>query len=248
LVGTGRVPLDPALPYRFDLALNDVEVEPFLRPASADPTHAQTPLVLAAGHGQIAAGEDAGGGDRTPLPFSNLDRDLSSGLMSASLSIESPLDDITQRRGRGAMTIRDAQLYNRPISTALLRASNFSLPSGQPLNTANARYLIDGNTVRFDELVFGGPNLTIAGGGTMSLPGTELNLLMVSRNDAAPRLGPVSDLINLFKDELIAFRVTGTLEDPRTGVTSLRGVQKSWQDIFGTNTSRLGSDDRRVDP
>lgn len=242
MVGSGRVPLDPSMPYRFDITLSDVEVDPFLKPTESDPTHAQTPLVLAAGD-DVRGGD---GGDRTPVPFSNLDRDLTSGLMSASLSIEAPLGDASARRGRGAMAIRDATLYNKPLSTALLRASNFTLPSGDPLNAASARYLIDGDTVRFDELIFGGPGLTIAGAGTMSLPGTELNLMMVSRNNTAPRLGPLSDLLDMFKDELIAFRVTGTLESPSTSVTTLRGIQKGWEDIFGVTKATLNPDDNNV--
>ena len=251
LVGSGRVPLEPAMPYRFDITLSDVEVDPFLKPAVSDPTHQQTPVVMAAGawsadRGEVSGGGGDPGGDRTPVPFSNLERNLASGLMSASLSIEAPLGDASARRGRGAMTIRDAQLYNRPLTTALLRASNFSLPSGDPLNTASARYLVDGDTVRFDELSFGGPSLTIAGAGTMSLPGTELNLMMVSRNTNAPRLGPLSDLIDLVKNELIAFRVTGTLERPKTSVTTLRGIQKGWQDIFGVTKATLSTGDNEV--
>ncbi|MEM7625601.1 MAG: hypothetical protein AAF333_08235 [Planctomycetota bacterium] len=247
MVGSGRVPLEPKMPYRFDITLSDVEVDPFLKPAVSDPTHNETPVVLATGEGGLGTAE-SDGGDHTPLPFSNLERNLSSGLISASLSIEAPLDDATARRGRGAMAIRDAKLYNRPLSTALLRATNFSLPSGEPLNTASARYLVDGDTVRFDELVFGGPSLTIAGAGTMALPGTELNLMMVSRNEGALRFGPLSDLLDLFKDELIAFRVTGTLEKPSTTVTTLRGIQQGWQDIFGVTKASLDPADHDVEP
>ncbi|MBB6430637.1 hypothetical protein [Algisphaera agarilytica] len=245
LVGAGSIPLDKEGSYRFDLTLSDVEVEPFLKPAIADPTHPDSPTVLSAK--SAAANDTPPDRDLSPVPFSAMDRDLSTGLLSASLTIEAPLSDATARRGRGALLITDARLIDKPLSTALLRASNLTLPSGAPLESASARYLVEGHTVRFDELSLAGPSLTIAGAGTMKLPETDLNLVMVSRNTAAPRLGPVSDLVNLFKDELLAIRVTGTLESPQTNVTSLGGLQRGWQDLFGGLGATIDTRDNLVD-
>ena len=101
--------------------------------------------------------------------------------------------------------------------------------------------------MRFDELSLDGPSLTIAGAGTMMIPSTELNLVMVSRNTKAPRLGPVSDLLDMFKDELLAIRVTGTLESPRTGVTTLRGFQRGWQSVFGGSGATMSPADNLVE-
>ncbi|MEM8738523.1 MAG: hypothetical protein AAGG38_08615 [Planctomycetota bacterium] len=246
LVGSGEVPLDPDGWYRFDLALSDAQVEPFLKPEVHDPTHRGRPDLVLAAQPQGAAPVAPAAPPRTR--FSNVQRDVGQGRLSASLSIESPLNDNTLRRGRGALLIADAKLFDKPLSNAVLRASNLSLPSGEPLNTARARYLIDGETVRFDELSFSGPALTVAGAGTMTLPATDLNLVMVSRNTAAPRLGPVSDLINLFKDELIAIRVTGPLANPKTSVTSLRGFQRGWQDLFGAKQASPTPADHLVAP
>ncbi|MEM9417434.1 MAG: hypothetical protein AAGA25_00085 [Planctomycetota bacterium] len=245
LVGAGSIPLNKEGSYRFDLTLSDVEVEPFLKPAAADPTHPEAPTVLSANNSD--ASQSTPDQAAAPVPFSAMDRNLSTGLLSASLTIEAPLSDADARRGRGALLITDARLIDKPLSTALLRASNLTLPSGAPLKSASARYLVEGDTVRFDELSLAGPSLTIAGAGTMTLPQTDLNLVMVSRNTAAPRLGPVSDLVNLFKDELLAIRVTGTLESPKTNVTSLRGLQRGWQDLFGGQGATMDTRDNLVD-
>ncbi|MEM1108045.1 MAG: hypothetical protein AAGH99_05060 [Planctomycetota bacterium] len=245
LVGSGSVPLASDGRYRFDLTLSDAEVDPFLKPQSVDPTHPEAPTLLATR--PAAVGEDAKPAWVSPSSFSAMQRDLSTGLLSASLVVEAPMDRPGDRRGRGALVISDARLIDKPLSNALLRASNFTLPSGAPLRSASARYLVDGNTVRFDELSLAGPSLTIAGAGTMSLPDTALNLVMVSRNTDAPRLGPVSDIFNLFKDELLAIKVTGTLESPETGVTSLGGLQRSWNSIFGSSGATLAADDNVVD-
>lgn len=250
LVGSGSVPLDADGRYRFDLTLSEVEADPFLKPTAADPTYPGTDTVLAS-QGDLATSSSSTpvsrGASGAAMSFSAMDRDLSTGLLSASLAIEAPLADASARRGRGALLISDARLIDKPLSTALLRASNLTLPSGAPLKSASARYLVEGDTVRFDELSLAGPSLTIAGAGTMTLPSTELNLVMVSRNAKAPRLGPVSDLVNLFKDELLAIRVTGTLEAPQTGVTSLRGFQRGWQELFGNSGATMSADDNVVD-
>ncbi|MEE9403684.1 MAG: AsmA-like C-terminal region-containing protein, partial [Algisphaera sp.] len=213
IVGQGSVPLSPNGSYRINLNLSDVAVDPFLQTTSDDNTP-NTPNAP------------------PPQAFTQHKRDRSSGLLSASLSLEAPFDRPADRRGRGVLDIRDGQLFDRPISTAVLRATNFSLPSGSPLDSAQARYLIHGNTVRFDELSLSGPGLSIAGAGTMTLPNNNLRLLMVSRATQGPRLGPLSDLARMFKDELIAIKVRGTLSHPTTQVTALRGIRKSLDTLF----------------
>lgn len=220
LFGTGRVPLASDGRYRLDLTLSDAAANPLLKPKKFDPTYRSTR-------------DDAEVPGAGAVYFSDMDRDLSAGQASASLSVAAPLGDEDRRHGRGAVSITDAELFDHPVGTALLRVTNFSLPSGAPLRSASSRFLIDGDTLRFDELSVSGANLTIAGAGTMRISDTELNLVMVPRNAQAPRLGPVSDLWKMFKDELLAIRVTGPLKSPRTRVTSLRGLQSSWDGVFG---------------
>lgn len=234
LVGSGSIPLYRWGQYRFDLTLSDVQVDPFLNPAHFDPTHRSAPMVMATSRGSTAK-------------RSSSKPEVNTGTLSASLLIEAPLDGPKQeRRGRGALLIRDASLYNRPISTALLRATSFTLPSGEPLDSASARYLIDGEHVTFDSIAFEGPRLIISGSGSMTYPDGVLNLNMVSRNKSNVRLGAVSDLIDALKDELIAIRVTGTLEEPQANVTSLRGLRASWQDVFNAASATLRTDDNLV--
>jgi hypothetical protein len=236
LVLDGSLPLVRTEPYRLQLTLSDVAVESFLRPGDADepprPIHApETP-----------GGEDSG----WPRPFSNLERDLNSGLLSASLALEAPLNDATQRRGRGALLVRDARLVDRPLAIALLRATSFALPSGAPLESASARYLIDGADLQFDELTLTGPGLEISGTGGMTMPDTRLDLVMTSSNTGGLRLGPISDLIDLFKDELITIRVTGTLAEPHARVVPFSGLTSGWRDTFGRRGATIDTRDNLV--
>ena len=252
LVIEGSLPLDSRQNYRLGLTLSDVEVDPFLRPAEADPTYGLLPARPNFDNAatEKTPAETAETADGTPtakaMPvrrFSNQRRRLDAGLLSASLMLESPMDRPAQRLGRGALQVRDARLYDKPLSTALLRATSFALPSGAPLDAASARYLVDGPTVYFDQLSMSGPGIRIEGGGTLSLPETALDLVMVPRATAGPRLGPISDLIDFFKDELIAIHVTGTIADPQTDVASLTGLTRGWTDSFGPHRATLNARD-----
>jgi len=210
LVGEGSIPLTDDQPCRLRLSLTDVDVAGFIGAPTSDP-----------------------GGDTPSRAFTDAARDAGSGLLSAGLTLELPLGRPADRRGRGVLRVRDASLVNRPFSNAVLRATNLSLPSGSPLDRASARYLLSGDTVRFDELSISGPGLSITGAGTMTLPDNQLRLLMVSRSTAGPPMGPLADLVEMFRDELIAIKVRGTLSDPVTEVTALRGIRKSLRTLFG---------------
>lgn len=86
--------------------------------------------------------------------------------------------------------------------------------------------------MRFDELSISGPGLSISGAGTMTLPDQNLRLLMVSRSSDGPSIGPLTDLFEMFRDELIAIKVRGTLSEPTTEVTALSGIRKSISTLF----------------
>ncbi len=217
LVGWGQLRMGKEAAFGFDLTLQEVELEPFLNPLD------------------LAEFTDAGEAD----PASLSTRNMASGLLSAGLTIRIPTDDPGQRQGRGVVTVRDAKLYDRPITLAVLQAVNLALPNESSFDRAAARYLIYGDTVQFDDIRFEAPAFVIAGTGTMDYPTTELNLRMVTHNPAAPDLGPVSALVRTFKDELLGIEVRGTLAEPQARVVSLEGFFRSWGRIFGDTSAQL---------
>ena len=211
LIGDGELRLGEAGAYSFDITIQEAALEPFLYPQTSD---AET--------------------DSVGLPM----RDMGSGLLSASLSIRAPLDDPTQKQGRGVVLVRDAKLYDRPLTMALLQAANFALPNESSFDRASGRYLIYGDTVRFDDIRFEAPGFVIAGSGVMDFPSTELKLRMVTHNPTAPNLGAVTSLVRTFKDELLGIEVTGKLAEPTARVVPLAGIFSSWGRVFGENQAR----------
>jgi hypothetical protein len=135
------------------------------------------------------------------------------------------------------MRIRDATLYDQPVATALLRAGNFMLPDGSPLTAASARYLIRGSDVLFDSVRFTGPGLAITGGGSMTLPDRSLQLTLVNRDTRNIQLGFITDLLDLFKDELLTIEVAGTLDQPEARLVTFSGLRASWDALFNRSAA-----------
>ncbi len=184
--------------------MQDVALEPFLNPVN--PT--------------------VSGGDRSP-------KGITHGLISANLAIEGHYGHKQTRKGRGQVIVRQANLYNLPLSLTLVQLLNLTFPSAQSFNAASAEYLIDGDMVLFDDITLEAPSIRIAGTGKMQYSTRQLDLDMSTSNPTGWDFGPLSDLVALFKDELISIDIRGTLGEPQAKITTLRGATRSLQSIFG---------------
>jgi len=160
------------------------------------------------------------------------DANTTKGRLTAGLHLADDPDPAVPRRGRGSLQIRRGRLFQQPLAMALLQTANLTLPTAESFDRAAARFAIRGQTVRLDLLTLEAPSLAITGRGTMKLPDGRLDLAMVTRHPAPMDLGPFSELLNVFKDELIAVHLEGTLEEPRARAVSLQGLRETWQAIL----------------
>ncbi|MFW6060959.1 MAG: AsmA-like C-terminal region-containing protein, partial [Phycisphaeraceae bacterium] len=154
------------------------------------------------------------------------------GRMDASLHIEGAYDDPTDRRGRGALRVHDAELFERPLTLALLQTANLTLPTAGAFDRATVRYMLDGEMVHLEDIRFEAPTFAVIGAGTLELPTRALALTLVARNPGSGAFGAVSDMINVFKDELVAIKVDGTLASPKARMVSMEGLRTSWDRLF----------------
>jgi hypothetical protein len=155
-----------------------------------------------------------------------------SGKLSASLNLSGVNDSQQQRSGRGEITIRDARMYELPAAMAMLQIINFAPPTAKSFDRADVSYLIDGDVITFDAIRLESPTVAIAGEGRMTYSTKALDLVLVTRNPGI-KLGPVGDLMSMFKDELISVQVTGTLPKPVARLRSFSGIRHTWERIFG---------------
>lgn len=160
------------------------------------------------------------------------DGDDDRGQLSARLSLAGIVGQADRRRGNGLVEVRGARLFDQPLSLALLQAANLSLPTASAFDRASAKMIVQGDQVDFDPLRFEASSLAMAGTGTMTLPGAKLSLRMFCRNPQGPMLGILSQMVNVFKDELVCVQVSGTLSHPQTQNVSLEGIRQTWDQLF----------------
>ena len=206
VLGKGRVELGPNGTYQLGLTMQDVALDPFIRPQSYESTQ-----------GKIhAAGSLA----------------QPTGTLSANLTLEGLVANPASRRGRGELEIRNADMYDVPLAVATLQILNLTLPTSKSFDRAWATYLVENDLVYLDLLQIQAPTIEIIGAGVMDWSTLGLDLDMFTRNPTSPQFGPLSDLLDVFKDQLVSIHVTGTLDDPQPRVASFQGIKRSWSDVF----------------
>lgn len=160
-------------------------------------------------------------------------RTRSKGVLDALLAVEGLLSDPSSQRGRGALAVREAQLYEVPLAMGLLQVVSLDLPSSGRFEHAQIDYGIDGDAIRFDRMRLAGPTVEMEGTGTMSYSTRRIDLTLALRRPDNLWDNPVTELLEMVKDELVTIHVTGTVEAPQPRVQSLRGIRQSWNSIFG---------------
>jgi hypothetical protein len=244
LVGEGEIHLAQRGRYRLALTLHEAALDAILEPLKvADPDAGDTARRVFAR--KPSGPRDAAVDQGPPVPLRvPLDprANREGGLLSARLDLEAIPGVEASRRGRGAIDVRNASLYQLPLALAVLQIANLSWPVAESFDRAAARFLIDGDLIRLDQIRFESPNVEIVGDGTMRFATRQLNLEMFSRNPAAWNLGAVTDLINVFKDEVVRIEVEGSLDAPRPKVASFSGISRTVGQIFGDRTQRLQPD------
>jgi hypothetical protein len=168
-----------------------------------------------------------------PEKYPNGVMDDPTAAISAQLSIMGVPGDPTKRYGRGRYDVRNGQFYHVPVAMAVLHMVNLSLPGSTSFDRAYADFLIDGNDINFETIRFEAPSLEIAGAGVMKYDTKALDLELTMRNPRGSQLGVVSDMLNVFKDELMHIHVGGTLSEPKAKLKTFQGIQRGWQGLFG---------------
>ncbi|MEX0887135.1 MAG: hypothetical protein WD009_11930 [Phycisphaeraceae bacterium] len=182
-------------------------------------------------------------------PESEIDgNDAGAGRLTASLTLETVPNEPMARRGRLSLRIRDAQLYERPLTLALLQAASLTVPTANAFRDAEVEAIIAGNDILIEHLHLGAATVALSGAGTLHYPTQRLDLSFYARNPATPRLGVLSDMIDVLVDQLMGIRVTGTLEDPDAYVVSMEDLRRSWQGVLGQGGARGGPEPAQAVP
>ncbi len=118
--------------------------------------------------------------------------------------------------GRGALHLRQADIYELPLMIALLKILNLRRPDTNAFSECDLQYRIAGPHIYLDRIVFQGDAISLHGTGESNFQG-ELNLAlspMLGREDR--KLPLLKQLLGGAGQEFMVIRVTGSLQEPKT--------------------------------
>lgn len=161
----------------------------------------------------------------------------SPGSVTARVSLRGVPGDRNTWQGRGAVSVRDANMYELPLALSVLQVLNLTWPSARAFDRASTSFIVDGNKLHFDQVKFETPTIEIAGDGDLTLDTKQLDIKLYSRKLTGPDAGGLAEVFNVFKDELVCVEVTGTISNPKAHAVSFAGIRESWQKVFGTTPS-----------
>ncbi|MBY0277449.1 AsmA-like C-terminal region-containing protein [Candidatus Binatia bacterium] len=176
------------------------------------------------------------------------------GLLSASGSFSGALaarDDawLASLAGSGRMRVREGRFYTIPLVAQLLQQAGLS-DQGVTLTEASAVFRVADGDVLLDEAALGSTALGVQGHGEVGFDGrVQLDMVVmpfgswrsaVERGNVpivggalASLAGKAQQLVGKASGALYAFRITGTVQDPRLTPVPVPALTKSATDLFG---------------
>ncbi len=226
ITGHGRISrANDTTRYALELALQEAALQPLTDPESEEKwltAKRRRARQLSEAEDTIIEADDT------------TDRRIGEGVVSANLTLAGTIGDADSRRGRGLVRVRDARLFEFPLALAVAQIINLNLPASSAFNSVHGDYLVEGDTVKFEDARFLAPALEMRGSGTLDLSDSGLAMVFHSRNpDGRDQIGPFPDLFRMLKTELFSIRIYGTIEQPEARLQTLQATSRTIQELFG---------------
>ena len=151
----------------------------------------------------------------------------------------SPLNWSTMS-ARGRMSLRQANLFERPAMVKLFRLLSIRPPDAGVFQTADVKFRLDGDLIPLDEIRLDGDLISLKGSGWMNLR-REMHLELYTYIGRRGQLAAVLEpLINRDNATLLFVEVEGT-PDNLDVRRSLPGLDDSLESVFPDRARRLSS-------
>lgn len=147
----------------------------------------------------------------TPTPPNEL------GLVDGRIGIGGQFTGTTNRRGRGAATIRQAELARLPIALALLQVTQLSLAFNSVVERGDFEFTIDQDLLNFQKFNLSCTDVILDGEGWLNIESTDLALRLRNRGTVPI----VSDILGGVSNQLFQLDVRGTLREPVGSIAPL---------------------------
>lgn len=135
-------------------------------------------------------------------------------------------------RGDGHLWLRNADLYELPVTTKLLKILQIKPQSKNSFNASDVDFRITGEDVYLDRIVLKSDTVTLKGAGELNLDrqvGVKLYTLV---GDESRRVPVVWPLLAETSRRFLMIEVTGTLDEPVTTRHVLPGLNGTIQQLF----------------
>jgi hypothetical protein len=224
---TGSGTVDPAEQrYRLSLSMDDADLSQLLRDPEKTETPARPSSAASGGDAAAMEGDAAGGSPQVD------------GLVTASLGLDGSWGEDAGWRGQGKLRVYDASLEGVPMSMGLLHMAHLRLPVEDEFESAEMRFHLRGSRMLFERIELGAASsMRFAGRGSVDYDAERLDLTLTTSNPAGLDLGPLTELIDGFRNQLITLGITGSLDQPEVRVRQLSGLDRVWRDVFGDEPS-----------
>jgi hypothetical protein len=140
--------------------------------------------------------------------------------------------DALSRRGGGDLLITGATSLQVPIlsSVLLLRPA----PASEITDRAHVRFRWEGSEIQLERVLIESQDLRLVGTGTWNMRDDTVRMtLWAARPEFWPKLGLVNELLESAGQELMQYRVGGTLAAPKITAQPLHRINETLRRLLG---------------
>ncbi len=163
------------------------------------------------------------------------------GRILAELDLRGTGRSLNALTGRGAVRLRDADIYELPLMVSLLKILSIRRPDRTAFISSDADFHVEHSRLYFDRLNLNGDAISLLGTGEMDFQG-NINLVfhsLVGRGDLGLPL--VRDVLGGASQQFMQIRVGGTLQSPETRREPFPGVNQAIQQLQADRPRERGS-------
>ncbi len=157
------------------------------------------------------------------------------GRMDGRVFVRGSVDEPTQHDGGGELRIRNAPLRSIPLAEPVARAAAERRRSiGQRVRVARLKFAWRGTRLRFSEVELLTDRQRFIGTGWWETSTDAIGFdLVETQPPDAPRVAVLTDLLEAAGQELIAYRISGTLAEPKVTIEPLHRLTGPVRRLLG---------------
>lgn len=142
-------------------------------------------------------------------------------------------DEVGSRRGGGSLRLRGASFLQTPVLASVARQRE-GRGGADHVDVAHLRFLWEGDLVRLRRIDIQSADLRLVGEGTWNLRSDAVQMILWGAHpEHWPRIAVLTDLLESAGQELVQYRVEGTLAAPKVTAEPLRRLNEALRRLLG---------------